>query len=132
MEIGAFLRVMGDSSQPEVLLGCARAAEASGVDTLWLPDHVAIPPDDAEGSNGRYLEVLATLAYLAGATEHVKLGAAVLILPYRPALLTAKWIATIQELSGGRLKLGVGIGWMDAEFRALGLERSRRGETVTR
>src|SRR5207245_394261 len=70
---------------------------------------------------------LATLAYLAGATTRVGLGTAVLVLPYRPALPTAKWIATVQELSGGRLLLGVGVGWMAAEFRAVGVDLRRRG-----
>jgi len=84
-------------------------------------------PDAAEGSDGRDLDPLATLAFLAGATQRIGLGTAVLILPYRPALRTAKWIATIQELSGGRLRLGVGVGWMRAEFRAAGVDRARRG-----
>jgi probable F420-dependent oxidoreductase len=106
---------------------CARHAEEVGLDDVWVVDHVAIPPDDAEGSGGRYLDALATLAWLAGATERIGLGTAVLILPYRPPLPTAKWIATIQELSGGRLRLGVGVGWMPAEFRALGVDRRRRG-----
>ena len=92
-----------------------------------MVDHIAIPPDDAEGSDGRYLDPLATLAFLAGATSRIGLGTAVLILPYRPPLPTAKWIATIQELSGGRLRLGVGVGWMHAEFRAAGVDRARRG-----
>jgi probable F420-dependent oxidoreductase len=109
------------------VLACARAAEAAGLDDVWVVDHVAIPPDDAEGSGGRYLDPLATLAVLAGATATIGLGTAVLILPYRPPLPTAKWIATIQELSQGRLRLGVGVGWMPAEFRALGVERARRG-----
>jgi alkanesulfonate monooxygenase SsuD/methylene tetrahydromethanopterin reductase-like flavin-dependent oxidoreductase (luciferase family) len=64
---------------------------------------------------------------LAGATTRVGLGVAVLVVPYRPALPTAKWVATIQELSGERLLLGVGVGWMPAEFRALGGDRTRRG-----
>ena len=68
-----------------------------------------------------------SLAYLAGATTRVGLGTAVLVLPYRPALPTAKWIATVQELSGGRLLLGVGVGWMAAEFRAVGVDLRRRG-----
>ena len=118
---------MGPQSSRETLLACARAAEAAELDDLWVPDHIAIPPDDAEGSDGRYLDPLATLAYLAAATDRIGLGTGVLILPYRPALPTAKWLATIQELSQGRLRLGVGIGWMDAEFRAVGVERSRRG-----
>jgi probable F420-dependent oxidoreductase len=96
---------------------------------LWITDHIAIPPDDAEGSGGRYLDPLITLAWIAGSTKRIKLGIGVLILPYRSALPTAKQVATLQELAGERLLLGVGIGWMDAEFRALGLDRHARGQT---
>lgn len=127
MKLGIAMRSMGDASRREVLLECARAADRAGLDDLWVQDHVAIPPDDAEGSNGRYLDPLTTLAYLAAATERIGLGTGVLILPYRPPLPTAKAIATVQELSQGRLKLGVGIGWMQAEFDALGVDRGRRG-----
>ncbi|MDG2305739.1 MAG: TIGR03619 family F420-dependent LLM class oxidoreductase [Candidatus Binatia bacterium] len=127
MKLGLYMRNMGDTSTREIVRDCALGAEAAGIDDLWFADHIAIPPDDAEGSNGRYLDPLATIAWLAGATERIHLGTGVLILPYRPALPTAKWIATIQELSGGRMLLGVGIGWMDAEFRAVGIPRSRRG-----
>ena len=128
MQLGIVLRLMGEASQPEAVMACARAADRSPIDELWVPDHIAIPPDDAEGSGGRYLDPLASLAVLAGATERIGLGTAVLILPYRPAIPTAKWLATIQELSGGRLRLGVGAGWMKAEFRVLGVDRRRRGE----
>lgn len=127
MEIGIYLRNFGPPSTRELLATAATRAEAAGLDDLWLADHVAIPPDDAEGSGGRYLDPLATLAWLAGRTERIGLGTGVLVLPYRPALATAKWVATIQELSGGRLKLGVGVGWMEAEFRAVGVPRNRRG-----
>jgi probable F420-dependent oxidoreductase len=125
--LGLVLRTMGAQSTRETLLACARAAEQGGLDEIWVVDHVAIPPDDAEGSDGRYLDPLAALAWLAGATERIGLGTAVLVVPYRPALPTAKAIATLQELSGGRLALGVGVGWMEAEFRALGVPRERRG-----
>jgi probable F420-dependent oxidoreductase len=118
---------MGPQSTRETIVACARAAESAGLDDVWVQDHIAIPPDDAEGSQGRYLDPLATLAYLAAATPRIGLGSGVLILPYRPPLPTAKWIATIQELSGGRLLLGVGVGWMKAEFRALGVPRAQRG-----
>jgi len=127
MKLGMYLRNMGPQSTTDTLVACARAAEQAGIDDLWVADHIAIPPDDAEGSGGRYLDPLATLAYLAGVTERIGLGTGVLVLPYRPALATAKWIATIQELSGGRLLLGVGAGWMEAEFRAVGVPRSQRG-----
>ncbi|MFP8873972.1 MAG: TIGR03619 family F420-dependent LLM class oxidoreductase [Myxococcota bacterium] len=127
MKYGVVIRTMGEASQTETVLRCARAAEAANLDDLWVVDHIAIPPDDAEGSNGRYLDPLATLAFLAAATARIGLGTSVLVLPYRPALPTAKWLATVQELSGGRLLLGVGAGWMEAEFRALGIDRRRRG-----
>ncbi len=126
MKLGLMLRNMGPQSAPAVLFACAEAAEQEGLDDVWVADHVAIPPEDAEGSDGRYLDPLATLAALAGATRRIGLGTAVLNLPYRPPLPTAKWVATIQELSGGRLRLGVGLGWMEAEFRALGVARSAR------
>src|SRR5262250_1802812 len=127
MKIGMYLRNMGPQSTTETIVACARAAEDVGIDDLWVADHIAIPPDDAEGSGGRYLDPLATLAFLAGVTHRIGLGTGVLVLPYRPPLATAKWIATIQELSGGRLLLGVGAGWMHAEFRAVGVDRRRRG-----
>ena len=127
MLIGAIVRNMGDQSTPEIMGACARAAEVAGLESVWVVDHIAIPPDDAEGSGGRYVDPLISLAWLAGVTSTVRLGVGVLILPYRPALPVAKQIASLQELSGERLLLGAGIGWMDAEFRALGVERGRRG-----
>ena len=127
MHIGAIVRNMGEQSTPDTMRACARAAEESGLESVWVVDHIAIPPDDAQGSDGRYVDPLVSLAWLAGATKTIRLGVGVLILPYRPALPVAKQIASIQELSGERLLLGAGIGWMDAEFRALGVERSRRG-----
>jgi probable F420-dependent oxidoreductase len=127
MQLGVAVRSMGPQSQPEVLLACVRAAAKAGLADMWVQDHLAIPPDDAEGSGGRYLDPLTALAWLAGQVPEIGLGTGVLILPYRPALPTAKAIATLQELSAGRLRLGVGVGWMPAEFRALGVPRERRG-----
>jgi probable F420-dependent oxidoreductase len=75
--------------------------------------------------------VLATLAFLAGATERIRLGVSVLVLPYRPAVLTAKQVATIQELSGGRMILAIGVGWMRREFAALGVDPQKRGALTT-
>ncbi len=127
MRFGFALRLMGASAKAEVLLASAKSAEAARLDTIWVPDHIAIPPDETSGSDGRYLDPLASLAWLAAATERIRLGTGVLILPYRPPLPTAKVIATIQELSGGRLELGIGVGWMEAEFRAVGVARADRG-----
>ena len=87
-----------------------------------MPDRV--PQGFAEG---RFLDLLATLSFLAAATQRIGLGTAVLLLPYRLPLQTAKLVATVQELSGGRLRLGVGTGWMKEEFQALGVDHARRG-----
>ncbi|MBJ18663.1 MAG: TIGR03619 family F420-dependent LLM class oxidoreductase [bacterium] len=127
MRFGFALRLMGKAANAPILRESAARAESAGLDTIWVPDHIAIPPDQTEGSGGRYLDPLASLAWLAAATKTIHLGTAVLVVPYRPALPTAKVIATIQELSAGRLELGVGVGWMEAEFRAVGVDRHTRG-----
>jgi probable F420-dependent oxidoreductase len=127
MKIGTTLRNMGPLSTADIMSTCARHADDLGFDSLWITDHIAIPPDDAEGSGGRYTDPLTTLAWLAGMTRSIHLGTGVLIAPYRPALPTAKQIATIQELSNNRLLIGIAVGWMDAEFRALGIDRHQRG-----
>lgn len=127
MRIGILVKISGPASTRDILVESARLAEDAGLDDLWVNDHVAIPREDSQGSGGRYLDPLAALAFLAGVTSRIGLGTAVLILPYRPPLPTAKWIASMQELSGGRLTLGAGVGWMEPEFRALGVDRARRG-----
>jgi probable F420-dependent oxidoreductase len=127
MKVGMGLRNMGDVADRETLTRCAVAADGAGVDSLWVFDHVAIPREESEGSGGLYLDPLATLAYVAGCTRQIGLGTGVLVVPYRPALLTAKWLASIQQLSGNRLLLGAAPGWMEAEFRALGVDRRQRG-----
>jgi len=127
MKYGIAIRNMGPQSTRETIRSCARTAEQLGFDALFVSDHLCLPPDEVEGSGGRYLDVLATLAYLAGATDRIRLGVSVLVLPYRPAVLTAKQIATIQELSGARMALGVGVGWMKPEFDALGVDKRMRG-----
>lgn len=127
MKLGVTLRNMGPQSRRDTLLACAQQVEALGFESLWITDHIAIPPDDAEGSGGRYTDPLTTLAWLGGHTRHVKLGVGVLILPFRAVLPTAKAIATVHELTGERLIVGAGLGWMDAEFKALGIPRASRG-----
>lgn len=132
IQLGVALRSMGEQSVPGVLLECARIADQSTLSDLWVQDHIAIAPDDAEGSNGRYLDPLTTLAWIGASTSRIGLGTGVLILPYRSALPTLKAIATVQEFSLGRLRLGVGVGWMGAEFRALEVDRQRRGHETDR
>ncbi len=128
MHIGLMIRNMGDQSTREIMAGAALAAEEREFESIWMVDHIAIPPKDSEGSGGRYVDILSGLAWLAGLTSSINLGSGVLIAPYREILPTAKQIASIQELSGNRLLLGIGLGWMDAEFKALGVNKTKRGE----
>ena len=125
--VGIQVRTQGPQSTRNMIVDCAMAAEQYGFEELYVVDHIAIPPDDLEGSDGRYLDPLSVLSFLDGLTEQIELCTGVLVMPYRPILPTAKVIATAQELSGNRLKLGVGVGWMESEFKALGIDRARRG-----
>ncbi len=131
MKYGIAIRNMGPQSTRTTFRACARIAEDAGFDALFVSDHLCIPPDQTEGSGGRYLDVLAALAYLAGMTSRIRIGVSVLVLPYRPAVLTAKQVATIQELSDERMILGVGVGWMKPEFDALGVDLRKRGAITT-
>ena len=126
MKVGVSIRTMGPQSTRQIITECALHADQAGLDSVWLAEHIAIPPNDAEGSDGRYLDPLIMLSYLSAKTERIKLATGALILPYRSPLVTAKLVATLQELAEGRLILGVGIGWMRSEFKALGLNMRRR------
>src|SRR5258708_33457314 len=83
MKFGIAIRNMGPQSNPATIRACARIAEQAGFDALFVSDHLCIPPDQTEGSGGRYLDVLAALAFIAGATEKILLGASVLVVPCR-------------------------------------------------
>ena len=128
MELGISLRTYGSAATPELLTACARRAEASSLDHIWTADHIAIPPEESQGSGGRYMDPLATVPYLAAKTKSIGIGISALVLPHRQPLPLARWIATIQELSGGRFLLGVGVGAMAAEFRANGVPFEQRGK----
>lgn len=113
-------------ASPEAIRAMARAVEELGFDSLWVSDHIIVP----EGSS--YIpefmdEPLATLAFLAAETSHVTLGTSVLIVPYRDPVFTAKFLSTVDNLSGGRLVVGVGAGWLEQEFAALGVPFEERG-----
>jgi probable F420-dependent oxidoreductase len=109
----------------------ARRLDEAGVDYLTVADHVVLGPDlsahDALGGalgyplTEPYPEPLVTLAAIAAVTTRIRLMTGVLVAPLRPAVLLAKSVATLAVLSGGRLELGVGSGWQEAEFAALGV-----------
>ena len=106
----------------------ARAADELGIDHLTCSEHVVIPEDIALVRGGRYWDPLATLGYLAAVTERVRLATSVLVLGYHHPLEIAKRYGTLDQVSGGRLILGVGVGSLEEEFELLGASFADRGE----
>lgn len=139
MEFGCHLPVFGAAGTREGLLGFARRVEALGYDAVWASDHVVLPwtirsryPYSPTGEfplppTANVLEPLVTLALVAGATERVRLGTTVLVLPHRHPVLAAKMLATLDHLAPGRVILGAGVGWMREEIELLGAPFDRRG-----
>ena len=143
VSFGCSLPSRGEMASPDNLRRLAQRAEDLSFDHVWVSDHIVIPhevesfyPYAADGvapfqRDNTYFEPLAALNFLAGCTTRVKLGTHVLILPYRNPVLTAKILATLDVLSGGRLILGAGVGWMEEEFQAMGLDTyAQRGEVT--
>ncbi len=118
-----------DSGAAE-LVQVARACEAAGFDYVAVCDHVAIPAEQAEAMGTAWWDTIATLSYLAGVTERVRLLSHVYVLPYRHPLAVAKAWATLDALSGGRAILGVGAGHVSGEFDALGVPFADRGRLL--
>ena len=132
MEFGFALPGRGPLAKPDVVLRLATRADALGYDSVFVTDHVVLPASMARsvypysttgqlagGPAQDYLEPLAMLGCLAHATKRIRLGTSVLIIPYRNPLVTAKTLATIDQLSRGRVVLGAGVGWLREEFEAL-------------
>jgi probable F420-dependent oxidoreductase len=127
MKIGVNLINFGPSATPGSLRRWAQMTEALGYHLLMTSDHIAVTPD----VQGRYpaplYEPLTTLGWLAGVTQNIAIGSTVIIVPYRSPLETARAFANIDQLSGGRCILGVGVGWAREEFAALNVPFEKRG-----
>lgn len=134
MDYGIVLPHFGSFAREDAVrrtIAAAEAAEALGYSTVWVIDHIVFPAK-LEGGYAfnpldPILEPMTVLAALAMKTTCVKLGTAVLILPYRHPIYTGKVLSTIDMLSGGRLVVGVGAGWLAQEFTALGQTITERG-----
>ncbi|TNH28516.1 LLM class flavin-dependent oxidoreductase [Micromonospora orduensis] len=127
MLIGVNVPNFAPGTDPEMLRQWAQTVEGLGFDLLMVSDHIAVTPDVAEQYPAPFYEPFTTLSWLAGLTRRIRLGTTVLIVPYRHPLLTARMAANLNRLSGGRLVLGVGVGWARQEFEALGVPFRRRG-----
>jgi probable F420-dependent oxidoreductase len=121
---------------PRAVARIARAAEAMGFDEIDLFDHVVMGLPMEGRDAGPYpprmpiLEPLTTLGFLAAATRRIGLGTEVLVLPQRQPALVAKQISTLDTLSGGRIRIGVGVGWQECEYEALGTDFRIRGKVL--
>ena len=140
---GCSLPSRGPVASPDALRSLTQRAEDLGFDSVWVSDHIILPkevssfyPYSPDGvatfrPDEPYYEPISALNFLAGCTHRIRLGTHVLILPYRNPVLAAKMLATLDVLSNGRLILGVGAGWMEEEFQALGLSTFAQRGTVT-
>jgi probable F420-dependent oxidoreductase len=141
MQFGLRYASLGRYANGPAAVELAQAAEAAGFDSIWTVEHVVVPhgyqsryPYSETGRMGSGLEdfpipdPLIWLAYIASATRTLKLGTAILILPQRNPVVTAKAVATLDHLAGGRrVLLGIGVGWLAEEFATLGVPFEDRG-----
>lgn len=139
MRVGLHALGIGDGARPEIIRSVAVAAEARGFATLWAGEHVVLVDSPASrypySADGRiavpvgadWLDPLLALSFAAAVTSRIGLATGVLLLPEHNPVVAAKQAATLDVLSGGRLTLGIGVGWSAEEFAALGVPFARRG-----
>jgi probable F420-dependent oxidoreductase len=139
MKFGIAFANVGPYVDPEQAVAFARGAEAAGFESLWTVEHVVVPagyespyPYSPTGKMPGGDEVpipdpLIWLTYVAAATSTIRLGTGILILPQRNPIVLAKELGTLDAMSGGRLDLGIGVGWLEEEFDALGIPFAARG-----
>src|ERR1700723_402496 len=132
MQIGCSAPTSGPLIAPDSLVRIATEAEQLGFDYITVSDHVMMPKsvvskypysesgEFPSGAGAARLEQLTTAAFIAAATSRLGIVTSVMVVPHRPAVLTAKILATIDYLSKGRLTLGIGAGWCEEEFIAIG------------
>jgi len=142
VEYGLMLPGAGPLATSEALLSVATLAESLGFDSLWVTDHIAIPTQSTSAypysvdhkppwpTTIAYLDAFTVLGWVGAVTRRVRLGTSVIVLPMRPPLIVAKTVATLDYLTGGRMILGVGAGWLKEEFDLLGQPFARRGRRM--
>ena len=131
MKLGLFGVNMGPSAAPAELVEIAHTAEAAGLESLWMGEHVVLPdpqrPPSPMAPQDAALDPLAALTWVAAHTSTIRLATGIIILPQRNPVVLAKEIASLDVLSGGRFTFGVGVGYLQPEFRAIGSDFEHRG-----
>jgi probable F420-dependent oxidoreductase len=130
MRVGIHLPHIGRKAGPEAIRRAAIQAEELGFADVWTSEHIIIPKGAPYPPSALFYDPILTLTWAAAFTKRVGLGTSVLVLPMRHPLPLAKELATLQNLSEGRLILGAGVGWMAAEFAALGVPFRERGRRM--
>jgi alkanesulfonate monooxygenase SsuD/methylene tetrahydromethanopterin reductase-like flavin-dependent oxidoreductase (luciferase family) len=125
-ELGVILPNYGPDASPAAVRRVAEAAEELGYASIWTTEHLLVGPEAVERF-GNVIDSLTCLAWLAGLTERVALGSSIVLAPLHHPVHLAKRAAALQDLSGNRLKLGLGIGWHRDEFDFLGIPFDGRG-----
>src|SRR3981189_1038962 len=130
MRVGIHLPHIGRKAGPEAIRRAAIQAEELGFADVWTSEHIIIPKGAPYPPSAVFWDPVLTLTWAAACTQRVGLGTSVLVLPMRHPLPLAKELATLQNLSSGRLILGAGVGWLEAEFAALGVPFRERGRRM--
>jgi probable F420-dependent oxidoreductase len=122
---------LGFEATPEGIVTTACKAEALGFDAVLVNDHIIVDSSPRSAVWTNTYDPLIALSFIAAHTTRIRLGTSVLIMPYRNPIATAKMMATLDRMSGGRVIAGVGVGWNEAEFQALGVPFRERGARTT-
>jgi probable F420-dependent oxidoreductase len=139
MKVGLFVPLGNGNANAEILRTLGREAEARGFESIWVAEHVVLFDDyDSQypyAADGRFpaggdaglLEPLVALTYLAAVTDRIRLGTGICLVPQRNPVYTAKQVVDLDNLSGGRVDFGIGVGWLKEEFDVVAAEFAHRG-----
>jgi probable F420-dependent oxidoreductase len=128
VDVGIILPTMPAGANPEGITAAAETAEALGWRSAWTTDHIIVPQSAAR-EYGTIYDAIVTLGWIGARNQRLRLGTSVVVVPMRNAVVLAKDLATLDSLTGGRLVVGVGVGWNEVEFRNVGVAElfHRRG-----
>ena len=130
MKFGIMLPHYRQVASASGIIRMAREAESMGFHSIWVSEHIVVPDEDVERFGLGYYDPFTVLGYVAAVTERVSLGTSIIILPLRNPLHLAQVAATVDQLSGGRLILGVGVGSAEPEYAALSANWPERGSVA--
>jgi probable F420-dependent oxidoreductase len=134
MKVGIFAINYGTCGDPASAVQVAQAAESAGFESVWTGEHIVLPdpmlPSFPFASDTPLLDTIVALTWIAAHTKRLHIASGIILLPTRNPLVLAKELASVDVVSGGRLIIGVGAGWLEPEFAALGVPMQQRGERM--